>query len=105
MSGMLPGVECARRRRLHNKASSRDSTNRSSLCLYSTRKLQSPLLERNMVNQTDSDENLGGAAREAKRRLDEKLAGLVKPENTPQNKGFFSMFCRSNSESRDLGKI
>lgn len=84
MSGMLPGVECARRRRLHNSASARDSTTRS-FCLY-TKNLQSTfssssLLERNMLNQACPDENLGGRAREAKRRLDQKFMAHVKPEN------------------------
>lgn len=43
MSGMLPGVESARRRRLHSNGSSRDFISGSSLCLYANRKLQSPL--------------------------------------------------------------
>ncbi|WVY92529.1 hypothetical protein V8G54_031617 [Vigna mungo] len=72
MYGMLPGVESARRRRLHNNGSSRDFISGSSLCLYANRKLQSPLsssslLGRNTVNQADLDENLGVAALEAKR--------------------------------------
>ncbi|TKY54752.1 hypothetical protein E2542_SST19164 [Spatholobus suberectus] len=95
MSGMLPGVECARRRRLHNSGSTRDSTTRS-FCLY-MRNLQSPfssssLLERSMLNQAYPDENLGGAAREAKRRLDEKFTAHIKSENKRYNhkrKGLF----------------
>ncbi|ESW27107.1 hypothetical protein PHAVU_003G174500 [Phaseolus vulgaris] len=98
MSGMLPGVECARRRRLHN-SSSRDSSTRSSLCLYTARNLQSPassssssLLERNTVNQANPDENLGGAALEAKRRLDEKFATHLAAENRAQSKSLFQYF-------------
>ncbi|KAK7347160.1 hypothetical protein VNO80_21687 [Phaseolus coccineus] len=96
MSGMLPGVECARRRRLHN-SSSRDFVTRSSLCLYTTRNLQSPAssssqLERNTVNQANPDENLGGAALEAKRRLDEKFAAHLAAENRAQSKSLFQYF-------------
>ncbi|WVZ11302.1 hypothetical protein V8G54_015832 [Vigna mungo] len=99
MSGMLPGVESARRRRLHSNGSSRDFISGSSLCLYANRKLQSPLssssvLERNTVNQADPDENLGVAALEAKRRLDQKFAAYLRTENTPQSKSLFRYFVR-----------
>ncbi|KAK7388554.1 hypothetical protein VNO78_23373 [Psophocarpus tetragonolobus] len=78
MSGMLPGVECARRRRLHNSASTRDPTTRS-LCLYI----------RNLHNNNSSsssllacpDENLEGAALKAKRRLDQKFMAPMKLQN------------------------
>ncbi|KAK7329995.1 hypothetical protein VNO77_24179 [Canavalia gladiata] len=88
MSGMLPGVECARRRRLHRS----DPTARS-FCLY-IRNLQSSLsssslLERSMLKQACPDENLGGAAREAKRRLDERFAAQLKLENKRKTKSLF----------------
>ncbi|XP_004508400.1 uncharacterized protein [Cicer arietinum] len=81
---MLPGVECARKRRLHQSRGSCDSTTTPSLGLY-TRNLQpkasSPsLMERSVLKvKSFSDEELGGSAREAKRRLDEKFTAS-KPE-------------------------
>jgi len=48
--------------------------------------------ERNTVNQTDPDENLGVAALEAKRRLDQRFAAYLTTENTPQSKSFFRCF-------------
>ncbi|BAT76244.1 hypothetical protein LR48_Vigan01g249500 [Vigna angularis] len=99
MSGMLPGVESARRRRLHSNSSSRDFISGSSLCLYANRKLRSPpsssLLERNTVNQADPDENLGVAALEAKRRLDQRFAAYLTTENTSQSKSLFGYFVRA----------
>ncbi|XP_058732022.1 uncharacterized protein LOC131603637 [Vicia villosa] len=95
---MLPGVECARRRRLHQSRGKEggygDSTTRRSFCLY-TRNLQSTtssskpsLLERSVLKQKQSliDEKLGGSAREAKRRLDEKLKASMKSEENQQQK-------------------
>ncbi|RDX91754.1 hypothetical protein CR513_26214, partial [Mucuna pruriens] len=104
MSGMLPGVECARRRRLHNSAGgssysqsmlTRDSATRS-FCLY-MRNLQPPfssssLLERSMLNQAYPDHNLGGPALEAKRRLDEKFTAHTKSQN----------YKRCNHKTKDL---
>ncbi|XP_047182295.1 uncharacterized protein LOC124848615 [Vigna umbellata] len=99
MSGMLPGVESARRRRLHSNGSSRDFISGSSLCLYANRKLRSPssssLLERNTVNQADPDENLGVAALEAKRRLDQRFAAYPTTENASQSKSLFGYFVRA----------
>lgn len=95
MAGMLPGVESARRRRCwgsstgwwsespssssgYNHGSSSNSTRRSSLCLYTSNHnsllssiSNSHLQKRSMVN--NQDEKLGGVAREAKERLDERL--------------------------------
>ncbi|XP_020228123.1 uncharacterized protein LOC109809278 [Cajanus cajan] len=92
---MVAGVECARKRRLHNSPFTRDSNTRS-FCLY-TRNLQSPfssssLLERSMLNQAYPDENLGGEALEAKRRLDHKLMAHIEIQNKGcdhKRKGFF----------------
>ncbi|KAF8400570.1 hypothetical protein HHK36_013869 [Tetracentron sinense] len=94
MAGMLPGVECARRRRCHQGGGLIDShtvlehcrTRRSSFCLYTsnheTHHLNSSSSLRRYAtsNQTFQDEKLGGAAREAKERLDERLRTLRKPE-------------------------
>ncbi|MFS7935201.1 hypothetical protein Hanom_Chr05g00400671 [Helianthus anomalus] len=41
--------------------------------------------QRAMVNQSDEDEKLGGAAREAKERLDGRLRGHLKQEIKRQN--------------------
>ncbi|XP_061350907.1 uncharacterized protein LOC133295980 [Gastrolobium bilobum] len=104
MAGMLPGVECARKRRLHRSGGggggcsyspTLDSTRRS-FCLYA-RNLQSPfssssLLQRNMLNQGYPDEKLGGAAREAKQRLDDKFTAHMKSENQSYNHKRKSLF-------------
>ncbi|KAJ9131189.1 hypothetical protein P3X46_035276 [Hevea brasiliensis] len=84
MAGMLPGVECARRRRFHQ--SSGDSlggaaafglTRRSSFCLYTSNHEAShpsiSSMQRSIANQACEDEKLGGLARQAKQRLDERL--------------------------------
>ncbi|KAA8535277.1 hypothetical protein F0562_030280 [Nyssa sinensis] len=85
MAGMLPGVECARRRRLHQSGgwlhspntSAHGSTRRSSFCLYTSNHeshlSSSSSLQRSTPNQGYEDEKLGGVAREAKERLDERL--------------------------------
>ncbi|KAI6682366.1 hypothetical protein NL676_036247 [Syzygium grande] len=91
---MLPGVECARRRRFYQSREQPDSpvitttaatttTRRSSFCLYTTQHAatSSSLQGRNIINQAyGDDEELGGVAREAKHRLDERLGTLRKPE-------------------------
>ncbi|KAE9608270.1 hypothetical protein Lal_00003700 [Lupinus albus] len=99
MAGMLPGVESARRRRFHNSGlcldspslSPHNSSRRSSFCLYAKNHeslLPSLILntqQRNMFNQTHPDENIVGAAKEAKQRLDEKFKHQRKLENKRQN--------------------
>ncbi|KAI3446822.1 hypothetical protein Pfo_003487 [Paulownia fortunei] len=92
MAGMLPGVESARRRRFHNTnlsygselspTTSGSSTRRSSFCLYATSHefiSNSSMCigeeQRNPISQQAScdESRLGAAAREAKKRLDERL--------------------------------
>ncbi|XP_043718578.1 uncharacterized protein LOC122666618 [Telopea speciosissima] len=93
MAGMLPGVECARRRRFHqgggwiesqSKAAGNGRTRRSAFCLYASNHeshlSSSSSLPRNPTNQSFQDEKLGGVAREAKERLDERLRAPKKPE-------------------------
>ncbi|KAL2338469.1 hypothetical protein Fmac_012915 [Flemingia macrophylla] len=85
MSGVLPGVECARRRRLHNSATTTRDSNTRSFSLY-MRNLQSPFssssfLERNLWNQAYPDENLGGEARLAKQRLDRRFMAHIKSDS------------------------
>ncbi|KAF7851189.1 hypothetical protein BT93_L4335 [Corymbia citriodora subsp. variegata] len=92
---MLPGVECARRRRFYQSHGQPDSlviaaatapaaTRRSSFCLYTTHHAptSSSFQSRNIIiNQAYGDEEeLGGVAREAKHRLDERLRTQWKPE-------------------------
>ncbi|CAL5198729.1 unnamed protein product [Lathyrus oleraceus] len=99
---MLPGVECARKRRLHQSRGREgervDSTTRRSFCLY-TRNLQSTsssskpsLPERSMLKQkhTSIDEKLGGSAIEAKQRLDEKFTtGMKSGKKQQKRKSIF----------------
>ncbi|KAK9947429.1 hypothetical protein M0R45_003055 [Rubus argutus] len=84
MAGMLPGVECARRRRVHQSgespgvANTNGCTRRSSFCLYAsnheTHQTSSFSLRRSRLNQASyPDEKLGVEARVAKERLDVKL--------------------------------
>ncbi|KAI9192731.1 hypothetical protein LWI28_027087 [Acer negundo] len=93
MAGMLPGVECARRRRIHQSgdsptmANSHVSTRRSSFCLYTSNHEShqtsiSNSLQRSIINHTYQDEKLGGLAREAKERLDERLGTQRKLSET-----------------------
>ncbi|KAK4414963.1 hypothetical protein Salat_2603300 [Sesamum alatum] len=93
MAGTLPGVEAARRRRFHQKSNlcyngpdrhfspamsgyGGSFTRRPSFCLYATNhefrlcsNLRNPILSQ--VSWDDS--RLGAEAREAKKRLDERL--------------------------------
>ncbi|KDP30180.1 hypothetical protein JCGZ_16962 [Jatropha curcas] len=82
MAGMLPGVECARRRRFHQSCDTpcsavSGSTRRSSFCLYTSNhesshtSISSSL--RSIINKAYEDEMLGVVARQAKERLDERL--------------------------------
>ncbi|CAN4113128.1 unnamed protein product [Withania somnifera] len=93
MAGMLPGVECARRRRFHQSSgcidvsspSSFSSTRRSSFCLY-TSSHEYPLNSSSSkqtvaTSQAYQDEKLGEAAREAKQRLAERLSAKWKSQN------------------------
>ncbi|KAJ7942538.1 RING/U-box superfamily protein [Quillaja saponaria] len=99
MAGMLPGVECARRRRFHRGGglsadsptmASHNSTRRSSFCLYTSNheshQPSSSLLQRSILNQAYLDEKLGGVAREAKERLDERLRTQRKSETKSKEK-------------------
>ncbi|XP_038891102.1 probable E3 ubiquitin-protein ligase RHY1A [Benincasa hispida] len=96
MAGMLPGVECARRRRFHQSIASSDSpstaaksgsTRRPSFCLYTSNRdfhstSSSSSQHRSSSNQAYQNEKLGEIAREAKERLDERLRTHRKPENS-----------------------
>ncbi|XP_027339075.1 probable E3 ubiquitin-protein ligase RHY1A isoform X2 [Abrus precatorius] len=90
MAGMLPGVECARRRRFHQSGgymdlpslASHTSTRRSSFCLYaSNHESRFSSLQRSNLYQAHPDENMLGAAREAKQRLDDKFRAQRMSEN------------------------
>ncbi|KAK6944404.1 Zinc finger, RING-type [Dillenia turbinata] len=93
MAGMLPGVECARRRRFHQSVALFDSpttvvhggTRRSSFCLYSSNHeshiTSSLSLQQRGIAQASEDEKLGRVAREARERLDERLRTQRKTES------------------------
>ncbi|XP_058111385.1 probable E3 ubiquitin-protein ligase RHY1A [Magnolia sinica] len=85
MAGMLPGVECARRRRVHQGGSNdqQNRTRRFSFCLY-TSNHDTHLNTNSLLRRTQSfqSENLGDVAREAKERLDERLKIQRKSEIT-----------------------
>ncbi|KAL4571427.1 hypothetical protein LXL04_018186 [Taraxacum kok-saghyz] len=103
MAGMLPGVESARRRRIHGSSGWCDSSSVLSSGLGSARFRVSQdsrftptsFLERCMVNQSEEDEKLGGVAREAKERLDGRLRGYLKKDLTRK---------RSQEISRIVGR-
>ncbi|KAL3362794.1 hypothetical protein AABB24_012218 [Solanum stoloniferum] len=100
MAGMLPGVECARRRRFHQSSGCIDSSNtadfsstrRSSFCLYTSNHEHpfnsSSSKQRGATSQAYQDEKLGEAAREAKQRLDDRLSARWKSQNkrSPNNR-------------------
>ncbi|KAG2323093.1 hypothetical protein Bca52824_016306 [Brassica carinata] len=102
MAGMLPGVECARRRRFHGGAPPIDLSNtasvaaatghvwtrRPSFSLYTTNheshQAYVSFTERNVRYKSygvDKDEKLVGAAKEAKDRLDERLRNPRRRQN------------------------
>ncbi|KAM7472986.1 hypothetical protein LguiA_011169 [Lonicera macranthoides] len=88
MAGMLPGVESARRRRFHGNGGWSESpltygygsTRRFYMSNCDSNLTSSSSLLRRMVKQEEQDAKLGGAAREAKERLDERLRAQWKPE-------------------------
>ncbi|XP_074589010.1 uncharacterized protein LOC141844919 isoform X2 [Curcuma longa] len=75
MAGMLPGVECARRRSFGNSTKSFSGSRRSSFCLYTTpHEMRHGITSTSSVlSKESSREALGTVAREAKERLDAKL--------------------------------
>ncbi|MQL90522.1 hypothetical protein Taro_023117 [Colocasia esculenta] len=93
MAGMLPGVECARRRRFHQGGAMelQSGTRRSSFCLYrsghkshlSSSSLWSVLVPTNPAkkrfNMSTQSEGLGDAAREARERLRHNSTGSLRP--------------------------
>ncbi|XP_022751659.1 probable E3 ubiquitin-protein ligase RHY1A isoform X2 [Durio zibethinus] len=97
MAGMLPGVECARRRRIYQSGGSSDSpslaatglTRRSTFCLYTsnheTHNSSVSSQQRSILIQAHQDERLGGAAGEAKERLDQRLRTQRKSKPERQN--------------------
>ncbi|XP_065039799.1 uncharacterized protein LOC135674171 isoform X1 [Musa acuminata AAA Group] len=80
MAGMLPGVECARRRRFQNGGSVDSLTScsrRSAFPLCTTGHDMHPSssisMQRSIMNKEIHEEALGHAAREARERLDARL--------------------------------
>ncbi|KAE8654494.1 zinc finger family protein [Hibiscus syriacus] len=92
MAGMLPGVECARRRRFHQSGGLSDSpsaaviglTRRSSFCLYAsnheTHHTSVSSQQRSISTQTYQDDKLGVVVREARERLDGRLRSQRKSQ-------------------------
>ncbi|KAL3535952.1 hypothetical protein ACH5RR_004413 [Cinchona calisaya] len=91
MAGMLPGVEVARRRRLHQSGGGwLDCPNASSsgqYCSTRSRSYESHLnssstsfMQRSPISHLYFDQKLNDAAREAKERLDGRLRAQWKPE-------------------------
>ncbi|WOK92143.1 E3 ubiquitin-protein ligase [Canna indica] len=102
MAGMLPGVECARRRRLGSSTDSAAGSRRSSFCLYTTGHDQLQLrrsssMQRIVSNKEIHDESLGHTAREAKERLDARL-------RSKRNSGSSEGCGQGEAHSRVLGK-
>ncbi|KAB2023985.1 hypothetical protein ES319_D06G056700v1 [Gossypium barbadense] len=94
MAGMLPGVECARRRRIHLTEPYlihqpllliASQGNPLFVCIPPTRILNSCLQQRSILDEACEDEELGGIAREAKKRLDERLRSQPKRQNSDEN--------------------
>ncbi|KAL1335162.1 hypothetical protein HN51_064102 [Arachis hypogaea] len=101
MAGMLPGVECARRRRVHGNTISSSAVEdnyltRHSFSLYYPTNFESLMLpsslptislenKRKALKHEDLDEDMGRAAREAKQKLDDKFRQQRKLE-APENK-------------------
>lgn len=95
---MLPGVEAARRRRIHQNGGlcsnlggfgsgvGHGYTRRPTFCLYASGfeanliSSSSSSVQRNAINRVSQDEKLGQLAREAKGRLDERLRAQWKSE-------------------------
>ncbi|CAD5318588.1 unnamed protein product [Arabidopsis thaliana] len=108
MAGMLPGVECARRRRFHGGAPPIESSNtasvaaaaghvwtrRPSFSLYTTNheshQAHVSFSERSVRNKSygeDNDEKLDGAAKEAKQRLNKRLRIPPRTRQNGKDKG------------------
>ncbi|XP_022751578.1 uncharacterized protein LOC111300202 [Durio zibethinus] len=97
MALIIPGVKCARRRRIHQSGGSSDSpsqtalgfTRKSYFCLYTsnngTHQSFVSSQQRSMFIRASEDEKLGGVAGEAKERLDERLRSHAKSEPKRQN--------------------
>ncbi|KAB1227035.1 hypothetical protein CJ030_MR1G014943 [Morella rubra] len=97
MAGMLPGVECARRRRIQS------GPRPSSLCLYISNHEHKHTSTSSLQTSIHKDEELEGAAREAKERLDERLRAHRKSQNKRGNTKDCSSFVEGGS--RVLGEL
>ncbi|XP_030931354.1 uncharacterized protein LOC115957274 isoform X2 [Quercus lobata] len=93
MAGMLPGVECARRRRFHQSVAggpesvnlaANGGTRRSCLSLYPTNNETHHTTFSLMEHQAYKDVELGGVAKAARERLDERLK--LRPRRKSNNK-------------------
>lgn len=116
MAGMLPGVECARRRRFHQSGDSLGApahgwSRKPSFCLYTSSHeshhgLVSSLQKQRIVSsQAYEDEKLGGVAREAKERLDERLRLQKKKAETTRHKSTGNHLRDVDGRSMVLGEL
>ncbi|KAI8020993.1 hypothetical protein LOK49_LG03G01614 [Camellia lanceoleosa] len=120
MAGTLPGVEYARRRRFHQTSrwsespttAAFGSTRQSSFCLHSSNHEShlssiSNSLQRSTQRKVYEDEKLGGEARAAKVRLDERLRAQWNSE-TKRNNSQEKLRCmegrRTMMATKDLQK-
>ncbi|MED6180814.1 hypothetical protein PIB30_013898 [Stylosanthes scabra] len=119
MAGMLPGVECARRRRLYTNTTTstngvegcsftstkhihNDNSTRHPFSLYYPTNFESLMLssppsisqkeKRNVLKHEYLDEDMGGAAREAKQKLDDKFRERHSRLEAPKRKRPFWWF-------------
>lgn len=109
MAGMLPGVECARRRRFHQAGDypapgSSGWTRRSSFCLHTGSNERAFSLHTSLLNYGYEDEKLGDVAREAKGRLDERLRSQTKSE-TRRHKNHGGGLRRVNGRPTAAGEL
>ncbi|KAJ0984834.1 hypothetical protein J5N97_003190 [Dioscorea zingiberensis] len=102
MAGMLPGVECARRRRFHQGGSmdSPTGSRRSSFCLYTTSHEShlnnSNSKQRSSLNKELHGLALGSIAREAKERLDERLRAQQRASEMKRHKSMDNIKINKN---------
>ncbi|XP_065851313.1 probable E3 ubiquitin-protein ligase RHY1A [Euphorbia lathyris] len=114
MAGMLPGVECARRRRFHLSSDnspgggvSGGSTRRTSFCLYtSSHEISHSSVSSLRIVKKENNENskLGATARQAKERLDERLRTQQR-KSSAASKGENTRVSGGDGKNRTKGEI
>ncbi|KAL9261301.1 putative E3 ubiquitin-protein ligase RHY1A [Drosera capensis] len=111
MAGSLPGVETARRRRIHQSSGcpglgvGYGYTRRPAFCLYTTNNethfiSASSFVERSAECRASLDEKMEPVAREAKERLDERLRTPRRSDIRRNNSDLSEERLRSNTGKR-----